>query len=204
MSALCFCPTGATGDAPQLSKRVLKAITKERLAEAQSTGLKLCVDLSMTDSMSDKVGDDEQASNQYQYFSNSISFFDPKNGFHKRDINLSALTYSPSTVYVCLAQEVSRLAGQLRRLYGSNKKASQPFHVFLTDLKEDSRLYRECLRMNEGFLNYMVIYCYYWCLRPEFTRKYFSKERRSRASFSFLFFSFPFLKALKLSSRQVF
>ncbi|XP_036968867.1 tRNA methyltransferase 10 homolog B isoform X2 [Acanthopagrus latus] len=98
--------SGATGDAPQLSKRVLKAITKERLAEAQSTGLKLCVDLSMTDSMSDK--------------------------------------------------EVSRLAGQLRRLYGSNKKASQPFHVFLTDLKEDSRLYRECLRMNEGFLNYMM------------------------------------------------
>lgn len=33
----------------------MKAITKERLAEAQSTGPKLCVDLSMTDSMSDKV-----------------------------------------------------------------------------------------------------------------------------------------------------
>ncbi|KAM8747086.1 tRNA methyltransferase 10 homolog B isoform 2-T3 [Acanthopagrus schlegelii] len=49
--------SGATGDAPQLSKRVLKAITKERLAEAQSTGLKLCVDLSMTDSMSDKEMD---------------------------------------------------------------------------------------------------------------------------------------------------
>ena len=69
-----FCPTGATGDAPQLSKRALKAITRERLAEAQSTGLKLCVDLSMTDSMSDKVGDDEQASNQYQYLSNSLFF----------------------------------------------------------------------------------------------------------------------------------
>lgn len=35
----------------------MKEITKERLAEAQSTGPKLCVDLSMTDSMSDKVGD---------------------------------------------------------------------------------------------------------------------------------------------------
>uniref|UniRef100_UPI0037E8D289 tRNA methyltransferase 10 homolog B n=1 Tax=Semicossyphus pulcher TaxID=241346 RepID=UPI0037E8D289 len=98
--------SGANADHPQFTKRVMKAITKERLAEAQSTGLKLCVDLSMTDSMSDK--------------------------------------------------EVSRLAGQLRRLYGSNKKATRPFHLFLTDLREDSRLYRECIRMNEGFLNYMM------------------------------------------------
>uniref|UniRef100_A0A3Q1G4C5 tRNA methyltransferase 10 homolog B n=1 Tax=Acanthochromis polyacanthus TaxID=80966 RepID=A0A3Q1G4C5_9TELE len=90
----------------QFTKRVMKAITKERLAEAQSTGLKLCIDLSMTDCMSDK--------------------------------------------------EISRLAGQLRRLYGSNKKATRPFHLFLTDLREDSRLYRECIRMNEGFLNYMM------------------------------------------------
>ncbi|XP_034413151.1 tRNA methyltransferase 10 homolog B isoform X2 [Cyclopterus lumpus] len=98
--------TAAGAGNPQFTKRVMKAITKERLSEAQSTGLKLCVDLSMTDRMSDK--------------------------------------------------EVSRLAGQLRRLYGSNKKAPRPFHLLLTDLREDSRLYRECLRMNEGFLNYMV------------------------------------------------
>lgn len=56
-----------------------------------------------------------------------------------------------------LAQEISRLAGQLRRLYGSNKKAKRPFHLFLTDLREDSRLYRECVRMNDGFLSYTVI-----------------------------------------------
>ncbi|XP_044040505.1 tRNA methyltransferase 10 homolog B isoform X2 [Siniperca chuatsi] len=98
--------SGARADNPQFTKRVIKAITKERLAEAQSTGLKLCVDLSMTDSMSDK--------------------------------------------------EISRLAGQLRRLYGSNKKATRPFHLFLTDLRENSRLYRECIRMNDGFLNYMM------------------------------------------------
>ncbi|KAM8880980.1 tRNA methyltransferase 10 homolog B isoform 1-T1 [Synchiropus picturatus] len=97
---------GDSVDSPQLSKRVIKAIVNERLAEAQSTGPKLCVDLSMTDFMSDK--------------------------------------------------EVSRLAGQIRRLYGSNKKARRPFHVFLTDLTEDSRIYRECIRMNEGFLNYKL------------------------------------------------
>ncbi|XP_028997824.2 tRNA methyltransferase 10 homolog B isoform X2 [Betta splendens] len=104
--------SGATGS-PQFTKRVMKAITKERLAEAQRTGLKLCVDLSMTDCMSDKIS-------------------------------------------VCLMQEVGRLAGQLRRMYGSNKKAARPFHLFLTELQEDSRLYRECVRMNEGFLNYKI------------------------------------------------
>ncbi|XP_031707212.1 tRNA methyltransferase 10 homolog B [Anarrhichthys ocellatus] len=98
--------SAASADNPQLTKRVMKAITRERLAEAQSTGLKVCVDLSMTDNMSEK--------------------------------------------------EVCRLAGQLRRLYGSNKKATRPFHLLLTDLREDSRLYRECLRMNEGFLNYAM------------------------------------------------
>lgn len=42
---------------PQYPKRIMKEMAKERLAEAKSTGPKLCVDLSMTDSMSDKVGD---------------------------------------------------------------------------------------------------------------------------------------------------
>ncbi|KAI4886306.1 hypothetical protein NFI96_016724 [Prochilodus magdalenae] len=91
---------------PQLSKRVVKAITKERLEEARTTGPRLCVDLSMTDCMSHK--------------------------------------------------EISRLAGQIRRLYGSNKKAQLPFHLFLTDMKKDGLLYKECIRMNAGFLNYLI------------------------------------------------
>lgn len=90
----------------QLSKRVIKAITKERLEEARAAGLRLCVDLSMTDRLS--------------------------------------------------AKEISRLAGQIRRLYGSNKKALQPFHIFLTEFKEDSLLYKECVRMNDGFQNYLI------------------------------------------------
>lgn len=44
-----------------MTKRALKAITKERLAEALAIGPKLCVDLSMTDSMSDKVVHDQPA-----------------------------------------------------------------------------------------------------------------------------------------------
>ncbi|KAF4088963.1 hypothetical protein AMELA_G00060720 [Ameiurus melas] len=93
-------------DVYQFSKRVIKAITRERLEEARAAGPRLCVDLSMTDCMSHK--------------------------------------------------EISRLASQIRRLYGSNRKAMQPFHLFLTDMKEDSLLYKECIRMNEGFLNYLI------------------------------------------------
>ncbi|XP_043100917.1 tRNA methyltransferase 10 homolog B [Puntigrus tetrazona] len=91
---------------PQLSKRVIKAMTKERLEEARGAGPGLCVDLSMTDRLS--------------------------------------------------AKEVSRLACQIRRLYGCNKKASRPFRVFLTELKEDSLLHGECVRMNDGFRNYLI------------------------------------------------
>ncbi|KAM9836369.1 tRNA methyltransferase 10 homolog B isoform 2-T2 [Aulostomus maculatus] len=99
-------PAGGSEERPRLTKWEMKAETRERLAEAQSSGLRLCVDLSLTHLMSDK--------------------------------------------------EVSRLAGQLRRLYGSNRRTRQPFHLILADLREDSRLYRECVRMNAGFLNYTM------------------------------------------------
>ncbi|CAG6022027.1 unnamed protein product, partial [Menidia menidia] len=52
--------------------------------------------------------------------------------------------------------EISRLAAQLRRLYGSNRKSRRPFHLFLTELRAGGRLHRECVRMNDGFLNYTM------------------------------------------------
>ncbi|XP_068941386.1 tRNA methyltransferase 10 homolog B isoform X4 [Petaurus breviceps papuanus] len=52
--------------------------------------------------------------------------------------------------------ELSRLAGQIRRLYGSNKKAKKPFWICLTGFTTDSPLYEECLRMNDGFSNYLI------------------------------------------------
>lgn len=54
-SVFFFWHPGTDGSHCEFTKRVLKAITKERLAEALISGPKLCVDLSMTDSMSDKV-----------------------------------------------------------------------------------------------------------------------------------------------------
>lgn len=53
-------------------------------------------------------------------------------------------------------KELSRLAAQIRRLYGSNKKASRPFWICLTGFSIDSPLYEECLRMNDGFSAYLL------------------------------------------------
>ncbi|XP_005382925.1 PREDICTED: tRNA methyltransferase 10 homolog B isoform X1 [Chinchilla lanigera] len=53
-------------------------------------------------------------------------------------------------------KEMSRLAGQIRRLYGSNKKADRPFWICLTGFTTDSPLYEECLRMNDGFSSYLL------------------------------------------------
>ncbi|XP_003407899.1 tRNA methyltransferase 10 homolog B [Loxodonta africana] len=53
-------------------------------------------------------------------------------------------------------KELSRLAGQIRRLYGSNKKADKPFWICLAGFSRDSPLYEECLRMNDGFSSYVL------------------------------------------------
>ncbi|XP_068090129.1 tRNA methyltransferase 10 homolog B [Hyperolius riggenbachi] len=53
-------------------------------------------------------------------------------------------------------KETSRLAAQIRRLYGSNKKAAKPFWLYLTGFVEHSLLYDECVRMNDGFLHYLI------------------------------------------------
>lgn len=54
------------------------------------------------------------------------------------------------------SSELSRLAGQIRRLYGSNKKAHRPFWICLTGFSTDGPLYEECLRMNDGFSAYLL------------------------------------------------
>nr|XP_014353549.1 PREDICTED: tRNA methyltransferase 10 homolog B [Latimeria chalumnae] len=52
--------------------------------------------------------------------------------------------------------EVGRLAGQIRRLYGANRKALNPFHLYLTSVMTDSPIHQECVRRNDGFTNYIV------------------------------------------------
>ncbi|KAM9137719.1 tRNA methyltransferase 10 homolog B isoform 1-T1 [Pangshura tecta] len=94
------------GAAHQHSKRVLKAMAKERLLAAKEAAPWLCIDLSMTSHMTQK--------------------------------------------------EISRLAAQIRRLYGSNKKAGKPFWICLTGFVAGSPISEECLRMNDGFSSYLM------------------------------------------------
>ncbi|XP_015705560.1 tRNA methyltransferase 10 homolog B isoform X1 [Coturnix japonica] len=53
-------------------------------------------------------------------------------------------------------KETSRLAAQIRRLYGANRQAEQPFWIYLTELVPGSPIHRECLRMNDGFSGYLM------------------------------------------------
>ncbi|XP_066473022.1 tRNA methyltransferase 10 homolog B [Tiliqua scincoides] len=53
-------------------------------------------------------------------------------------------------------KEISRLAAQIRRLYGSNRKAQKPFWLCLTGFVRNSPIEEACLRMNDGFSNYLM------------------------------------------------
>ena len=54
------------------------------------------------------------------------------------------------------AKECGRLAQQLCRVYGSNRKARCPAHLYFTSVDKNGFLYQECLRKNVGFENYMI------------------------------------------------
>lgn len=53
-------------------------------------------------------------------------------------------------------KETSRLASQIRRLYGANRQAEKPFWLYLTEFVVGSLIYEECFRMNDGFSDYLV------------------------------------------------
>lgn len=56
------------------------------------------------------------------------------------------------TVIDCmLNKEISKLAGQLMRLYGCNMKSSSPVHLYLTGLETGGVVYRECERQSFDF-----------------------------------------------------
>ncbi|CAN0303496.1 unnamed protein product [Bubo scandiacus] len=53
-------------------------------------------------------------------------------------------------------KETSRLASQIRRLYGANRRAEKPFWLCLTEFVVGSLIYEECFRMNDGFSDYLM------------------------------------------------
>ena len=53
-------------------------------------------------------------------------------------------------------KELSRLARHIQFAYSSNLRAEQPFHLYLTGLKKDSKLYETCNQQCSGFSNYLL------------------------------------------------
>ncbi|XP_043915433.1 tRNA methyltransferase 10 homolog B [Protopterus annectens] len=53
-------------------------------------------------------------------------------------------------------KEISRLAAQIRRLYGTNRKSTNPFRIYLTSFIPGGPIHSECLRMNDGFTSYIM------------------------------------------------
>ncbi|CAG5094515.1 Oidioi.mRNA.OKI2018_I69.XSR.g13629.t1.cds [Oikopleura dioica] len=51
-------------------------------------------------------------------------------------------------------KETKKMAGQLARIHGSNRKSSKPAKIFLTSFSSDDLLYKECERQHEGFSNF--------------------------------------------------
>ncbi len=51
-------------------------------------------------------------------------------------------------------KEVKKMAGQLARIHGSNRKSLQPAKIFLTAFDAEDQLFKECERQHEGFSNF--------------------------------------------------
>ncbi|EDO46382.1 predicted protein [Nematostella vectensis] len=61
-----------------------------------------------------------------------------------------------SLVHKMSKKEIGKVAGQVRRVYGSNMKSSRPVHLHFTGLVKSEAIYQECVRQNQGFEQYMV------------------------------------------------
>ena len=55
-------------------------------------------------------------------------------------------------------KELNQLAGQLRRVYGSNKSSRAPFHLHFVNLVRESKIHRVCCEKNDGFDQYLVTF----------------------------------------------
>lgn len=53
-------------------------------------------------------------------------------------------------------KEIHKLAGQVGRLYGSNRKAEKPFHMYLSSLDPAGQIYDSCVKRNQGFDQYLI------------------------------------------------
>ncbi|WAR30975.1 TM10B-like protein [Mya arenaria] len=53
-------------------------------------------------------------------------------------------------------KEKGKLAMQVGRLYGSNRRVDNPAHIYLTGVNKGGQLYSELVKKNSGFENYLI------------------------------------------------
>ncbi|XP_072045383.1 tRNA methyltransferase 10 homolog B-like [Amphiura filiformis] len=61
-----------------------------------------------------------------------------------------------SMAHTMNTKEIHKLAGQIGRLYGSNRKAEKPLHLWLSSLDTSGQIYDSCVKRNDGFDNYLI------------------------------------------------
>lgn len=78
---------------------------------------------------------------------------------------LEAVQKSDSVPKICIdmglanlmnSKEIDRLAGQIRRVYGSNRQAARPLHLTFANLETAGAIYKACQNKNDGFAHYRV------------------------------------------------
>lgn len=72
-----------------------------------------------------------------------------------RDKNL-AICFDLGWAGSMSTKEISKLASQIGRIHGANKKASRPAKVYFTSFEKTSMLYQECLRKHIGFEQFPI------------------------------------------------
>ena len=57
------------------------------------------------------------------------------------------------------AKEISKLASQLARVHGANKKSKIPAKIYFSNFSKTSLLYQECVRKHIGFESFPIELC---------------------------------------------
>ncbi|XP_030367509.1 tRNA methyltransferase 10 homolog B isoform X1 [Strigops habroptila] len=170
LSLFCLPGAASRGDG-----RAPAALAKERLLQARTSGPRLCVDLGVADRMTEKPArgfltgctpNSPGFLEAVELCSTGTAFPEPQRAAGDSGImDVCSPRVEPCypltldlwvTVLVIYWKETSRLASQIRRLYGANRRAEKPFWLCLTEFVVGSLIYEECFRMNDGFSNYLI------------------------------------------------
>ncbi|XP_068785048.1 tRNA methyltransferase 10 homolog B isoform X4 [Struthio camelus] len=143
------------GTTEQQSKRVLKAIMKERLLEAKESGPRLCVDLSMADRMTKKM-DTTEESYLDLFPLDMIVYLTPDSENVLEDID-------PKKVYILgglVDESIHKKLTLQRARDQSLQTARLPIREYMVKTINTKNYHSETLAINQGFLGVFVSFTF--------------------------------------------